>query len=124
MHSLSHPCGSVLDIHHGLCNAVVMPYVLEFNRAVIEDKLALLTRYLSLPQDGYDGLLDWILGLRERIGIAHTLAEIGVGAEHVSTLAPMAAHDPSSPTNPIELTEDNCAGLYMRCIEGRLRRRV
>jgi alcohol dehydrogenase class IV len=120
MHSLSHPCGSVLDIHHGLCNAVVMPYVLEFNRAVIEDKLALLTRYLSLPQNGYDGLLDWILGLRERIGIAHTLAEIGVGAEHVSTLAPMAAHDPSAATNPIKLTEDNCARLYMRCIEGRL----
>lgn len=120
MHSLSHPCGSVLDIHHGLCNAVVMPYVLEFNRSVINDKLQLLTRYLSLPRNGYDGLLEWILDLRQGIGIAHTLADIGVSAQHVDTLAPMAARDPSSPTNPIKLTVDNCAELYMRCIDGQL----
>ena len=120
MHSLSHPCGSVLDIHHGLCNAVVMPYVLEFNRGVLDDKLQLLTRYLSLPRPGFEGLQNWILGLRERIGIAHTLGEIGVSAKHVSTLAPMAEQDPSSPTNPVKLTTDNCAELYMRCIEGRL----
>ena len=120
MHSLSHPCGSVLDIHHGLCNAVVMPYVLQFNRRVIDDKLATLARYLELPHAGYRGVLEWVLGLRERIGIAHTLTEIGVGAQHVSALAPMAEHDPSSATNPIKLTTANCTELYMRCIEGRL----
>ena len=90
------------------------------NRNAVEDKLQLLARYLSLPQDGYAGVLRWVLGLRERIGIAHTLAEIGVSAEHVSTLAPMAERDPSTPTNPVKLTTDNCARLYMRCIEGRL----
>lgn len=120
MHSLSHPCGSVLDIHHGLSNAVVMPYVLEFNRRAIDEKMQLLARFVNLPVGGYDGVLAWVVALRQRIGIPHTLNEIGVVAEHVSTLAPMAEQDPSAATNPITLTTDNCAELYMRCIEGRL----
>jgi alcohol dehydrogenase class IV len=120
MHALSHPCGSVLDIHHGLCNAVVMPYVLEFNRSVISDKLTLLARYLALPNEGFNGVLEWILGLRERIGIAHTIADLGVGMQHVSELSLMAEHDPSAATNPIKLTSANCAQLYTRCIEGQL----
>jgi alcohol dehydrogenase class IV len=120
MHSLSHPCGSVLDTHHGLTNAVVMPYVLAFNRRAIERKLERLARTLELPGDGPDAVLDWILGLRERIGIPHTLAELGVTPAHVATLAEMAADDPSSPTNPVPLDPHNCAALYRDAIDGAL----
>jgi alcohol dehydrogenase class IV len=120
MHSLSHPCGSVLDTHHGLTNAVVMPYVLAFNRTAIADKLELLARTLALPGSGYAAVMDWILGLRERIAIPHTLTELGVREEHIATLAPMAAADPSSPTNPLPLDEAACATLYADAINGRL----
>jgi hypothetical protein len=120
MHSLSHPCGSVLDTHHGLTNAVVMPYVLAFNRTAIADKLELLARTLALPGSGYAAVMDWILGLRERIAIPHTLAELGVREEHIATLAPMAAADPSSPTNPVPLDEAACARLYADAIDGKL----
>ena len=52
MHSLSHPVGSTLDTHHGLTNAVVMPYVLDFNRPAVEGLLADLARYLDWIGDG------------------------------------------------------------------------
>ncbi len=120
MHSLSHPAGAVLDTHHGLTNAVVMPYVLAFNRGEIETKMTDLARYLDLPKPSFGAVLDWVLGLRERIGIPHTLAQIGVAEEHIAQLAPMAAVDPSAATNPIPCTADNMAALYRRCIRGEL----
>ena len=120
MHSLSHPCGAVLDTHHGLTNAVVMPYVLVFNRSSVEERLGALARYLGLPRPGYGAVLDWVLELRDRIGIPHTLREIGVEEEHVEQLAPMAEKDPSSATNPVPLTTANLDGLYRRAIAGEL----
>ena len=116
MHSLSHPCGAVLDTHHGLTNAVVMPYVLDFNRPAIEEKMAALARYLGLPNPSFAGVLDWVLDLRERIGIPHTLKDIGVDEPHARRLAPMAAADPSSPTNPVPLDAANLEALYLRAI--------
>ena len=120
MHSLSHPCGAVLDTHHGLTNAVVMPYVLVFNRARIEERLGALARYLGLPRPGFGAVLDWVLALRERIGIPHTLREIGVREEHVERLVPMAEKDPSSATNPVPLSTGSLDALYRRAIAGKL----
>ena len=118
MHSLSHPCGAVLDTHHGLTNAVVMPYVLDFNRPAIEEKMAALARYLDLPGPSFAAVLDWVLALRERIGIPHTLKDIGVDEPHARSLAPMAAADPSTPTNPVPLDAENLEALYLRAIDG------
>lgn len=118
MHSMSHPCGAVLGTHHGLTNAVVMPYVLAFNRPVIDEKLTLLARYLDLPSKSASGVIDWVLALREKIEIAHSLAEIGVHQKHIEQLAPMACADPSSPTNPIPLTTENLSELYLNAITG------
>jgi alcohol dehydrogenase class IV len=118
MHALSHPCGSVLDTHHGLTNAVIMPYVLEFNRAVIETKLADLARYLDLAGASFDAVMSWVLDLRERLGIPHTLAAIGVTDEHISTLAPMAEVDPSASTNAVSFDSEMAADLYNRAING------
>ena len=118
MHSLSHPCGAVLDTHHGLANAVVMPYVLDFNRPAIEEKMAAVARYLDFPAPSFAAVLDWVLDIRERIGIPHTLKDIGVDESHAPRLAPMAAADPSSPTNPVPLDAENLEGLYLRAING------
>ena len=120
MHSLSHPCGSVLNTHHGLTNAVVMPYVLAFNRSAISEKLVRLARFLDLPNPSFDAVQNWVLELREQVGIPHTLKEIGVTEEYAAQLAPMAAADPSSGTNPIPLTAANLEPLYLRCIRGEL----
>jgi alcohol dehydrogenase class IV len=120
MHSLSHPCGSLLDTHHGLTNGVVMPYVLAFNAQAIEEKLTALARYLDLPNPSGASVRTWVLELRETIGIQHTLADLGVTDDLIPRLAKMAVVDPTAPTNPVELTVANLEGLYARAINGEL----
>ena len=120
MHSLSHPCSAIAGTHHGLTNAVVMPYVLHFNRPAIEDKLAALARYLDLPYPSFDAVLDWLLNLRAELGIPHTLAELGISEDQAERFAGMAAVDPSSATNPVPLTVSNLKALYLDALHGHL----
>ena len=120
MHSLSHPCSAWFGTHHGLTNAVVMPYVLEFNRPSIEQKMTTLARFLGLGEANSDAVLRWILDLRAQIGIPHTLTLIGVPADSASRLAPMALIDPSSATNPVPLTTPALEALYENALQGRL----
>lgn len=120
MHSLSHPCGANLNTHHGLTNAVVMPYVLVWNRRGIQDKLARLGAYLGLEQHSFGGVLDWVLELRRSIGIPNTLADIGVRMEHAVAFAPQAFADPSTGGNPLPMDINHFERLYLNCIRGRL----
>ncbi len=120
MHSLSHPCGANLNTHHGLTNAVVMPYVLVWNRQAIEAKLSRLAAYLSLPEHSFGGVLEWVLGLRRTIGIPNTLADLGVSTVHAAAFAPQAFADPSTGGNPLTVDTKQFEQLYLRCIRGDL----
>ena len=120
MHSLSHPCSANLNTHHGLTNAVVMPYVLEWNRAEIEQKMARLAAWMGLVDHSYAGVRRWLLELREQIGIPHTLAGLGVRPDHAAEFAPQALNDPSTAGNPRRMTVGDYERLYRNCIEGRL----
>jgi alcohol dehydrogenase class IV len=120
MHSLSHPCGANLNTHHGLTNAVVMPYVLAWNRRAIEEKLARLAAYLGLEQHSFGGVLDWVLELRRAIGIPNSLADIGVRTEHAAAFAPQAFADPSTGGNPLPIDTRQFEQLYLNCIRGEL----
>jgi len=120
MHSLSHPCGANLNTHHGLTNAVVMPYVLVWNRAAIATKMQRLAAYLGLDSRGFDAVLEWVLELRRRIGIPHTLADLGVKVEHAARFAPQALADPSTGGNPLPMTGRGFEQLYLNCIRGEL----
>jgi len=121
MHSLSHPCGALLDTHHGLTNGVVMPYVLEFNAPAIDEKMTALARYLDLPRPSLASVLDWVLGLREEIGIPRTLADLGVEESLVPRLAEMAVEDPTAAGNPVPLTVESLRVLYERAVTGLVR---
>ncbi|RBH44482.1 alcohol dehydrogenase, partial [Pseudomonas sp. MWU13-2860] len=77
VHALAHPIGAVFDTHHGLANAVLLPYVLVRNRPAIAERLSAAARYLGLADASFDGFLTWVLQLRAGLGIPHTLAEIG-----------------------------------------------
>jgi alcohol dehydrogenase len=120
IHSLSHPVGAVLDTHHGLTNAVVMPYVLQFNRAAIADKIARLGRYLGLAKPGFEGFLDWVLELRRMIRIPHTLAELGVKPDQLERFSAMAAEDPTAGGNPVKAGVAEMRAMYEAAVTGRL----
>ena len=100
MHALSHPIGAVVGSHHGLTNAVLMPFVLRFNRPAIEARIGRLAAYVDVAPASFDGFLDWILALRRTLGIPATLGALGVRADQIDRLAAMAEQDPSAAGNP------------------------
>jgi alcohol dehydrogenase class IV len=120
IHSLSHPVGAVFDAHHGLLNAVFMPYVLAFNRPAIEEKGAALARYLGLAKPSLDGVIEWVLELRREIGIPHTLRELKIDESRLDELAAMAAADPTAAGNPVEVGAPELRRLYEDALAGRL----
>lgn len=120
IHALSHPVGAVLDTHHGLTNAVVMPYVIQFNRAAIEDKIVRLARWLNLRTPTFEGFQQWTLDLRREAGIPHTLAELGVKAEHLEKFSEMAAVDPTAGGNPVKAGVPEMRRMYEAAVAGRL----
>lgn len=120
IHSLSHPVGALYNTHHGETNGVVMPYVLLFNRPAIEEKLTRLARYLGLQNPGFASMLEWVLQLREQIGIPHTLAGLGVRESDLDTLAPMAVEDPSTGGNPRPAGLAEMRQMFVKSIRGDL----
>jgi alcohol dehydrogenase class IV len=126
MHAIAHPIGGLLDAHHGLTIAIVMPYVVRRNRPAIEARMTQLGRSLGLAQPGFegpgfDGVLGWILDLRRRFAIPDGIGALGVAEEHIATLAARAAADPSAATNPIDLGEAEYASLYREALNARAR---
>ena len=120
IHSLSHPVGAVYDTHHGLTNAVFMPYVLAFNRKAIEDKIVALARYIGLKDASFTGFLDWVLALRQELFVPHTLKDLGVADDRIDMLAEMATADPSAGTNPIPVGVKEHRTLLEMTFAGRL----
>ena len=118
IHSLSHPVGALYNTHHGLTNAVFMPYVLKKNRNAIEDKLIALSRYIELSNQSFDGFMTWILNLRESLQIPHTLKELIHEDTKLEEMSAMALVDPTAGSNPIELNQMDFLKLYKDSFEG------
>jgi alcohol dehydrogenase class IV len=118
MHSMAHPIGANLDLHHGLTNAIVMPYVLCVNRTEIADRMTDLARYLDLPDPSFMAVLDWVLALRQALKIPHSLAEVGVTHAQGRALAPAAFLDPSTGSNPRPLDTADFEDLFAKSIDG------
>ena len=100
MHALAHPLGAIYDAHHGMLNAILMPYVLKANYAAIKDRIPRLARYLDLEPD-FDAFLNWVLSMREEINIHHQLSAIIPEDSRLAEIGEMAVVDPSAGTNPI-----------------------
>ena len=121
IHSLSHPVGAIYNTHHGLTNAVFMPYVLERNKEAVEDKIQSLARYLNLNNTSFEGFMKWILDIRKDLEIPHTLKELINDNTRFEEMSKMAFKDPSTGGNPISLTEDDFLQLYKNSYEGNLK---
>ena len=120
IHSLSHPVGAIYNTHHGLTNAVFMPYVLKKNRKAIEEKIIALSKYLNLKETSFDGFMKWILDLREKLLIPHTLKELINDNSKFEQMSVMAKDDPSTGGNPIKLESADFLDLYINSYNGNL----
>ncbi|WP_313525795.1 iron-containing alcohol dehydrogenase [Shinella sp.] len=115
IHSLSHPVGAIYNTHHGMTNAVVMPPVLTFNRPAIEAKINSAAAYLGIA-GGFDGFFEYVLRLREELGVPDKLSALGVGTDRIDEMSEMAIVDPTAGGNPVELTLDAAKRLFVECI--------
>ena len=120
IHSLSHPVGAIYNSHHGLTNAVFMPYVLERNREAIEEKINAVARYLDLENSSFEGFMKWILDLRKELKIPHTLKELINDDSKLEKMSELALKDPSTGGNPIQLTDKDFLQLYRDAYNGEL----
>ena len=121
IHSLSHPVNALNNIHHGLSNAIFMPYVLTFNKEVIEKKVIKICKYLELQDQSFNGFINWVLDLRKKLNMPHTLSEVIDEKDlQLDRLSKMALEDPSTSGNPKELTENDMKSMYLHSMEGKL----
>jgi len=120
IHALSHPIGAVHHLHHGMTNAVFMPYVVQFNRPAIEPAIERLARYLNLADPSFDGFQNWILDLRSTLAMPHTLKEAGVEDPDFDRLADMAFADPNAAENPVPVGVAELKMLFEKTYEGKL----
>ncbi len=121
IHSLSHPVNALNNIHHGLSNAIFMPYVLTFNKDVIEDKIIKICNYLELKNKTFNGFISWILDLRKKLEIPHKLSEVISEKDlQLNRLSKMALEDPSTSSNPKKLTEADMKLMYQHSMSGTL----
>lgn len=120
IHAVSHTLGALYDSHHGLLNAIMMPYVLQANRAAIEPEMLRLSRYLDLPTPGFEGVLAWILELRAELGIAHTLADIGMDDSQAELIGKMSAKDVTARTNAVQMDAAQYQQLFLNALTGTL----
>ena len=118
IHSLSHPLNAKFNIHHGLSNAIFMPYVLTFNREAIEEKIVSICDYLNLSKS-FISYLEWILDLRKKLEIPHKLSEVIKEEDlQLERLSKMALEDPSTGGNPKKLTESDMKIMYQHSMSG------
>ena len=119
IHSLSHPVNSQFNVHHGLSNAIFMPYVLTFNKDVIEDKIIKICDYLEFKDRSFDGFINWILELRKKLNIPHKLSDVIDEKDfELDRLSKMALNDPSTGGNPKKLTEADMKLMYQNSMSG------
>lgn len=116
VHSLAHPLSSLLDTHHGLANAVNIPYGMEFNIEGFEDKFRRIARTLELKEESGAGVIQYLHDLNAKINIPGNLKEIGVKAEHIETLADLAIADFAHPNNPKPVSREDFKQLYLNAL--------
>ncbi len=121
VHAIAHPVGSWFDTHHGLTNAVILPYVMRHNRRAISEKAEVMARAVNLPSPGFDALFNWVLELRRTLGIPGSLAEIGVNVGNAAVIGQEAEKDPSASGNPIKVNAADLERVFRAAVAGDLK---
>ena len=116
VHSLAHPLSSLLDTHHGLANAINIPYGMEFNIEGFESKFKQIAKALNLPQQSGEAVVQYLFELNEKINIPRKLSSIGVKQEHIETLSDLALADFAHPNNPKPVSRDDFKKLYLKAL--------
>ena len=120
VHALAHPIGGMYDTHHGLTNAILLPYVLLRNRNDIEDKISVAGRYLDPSLGSFPAFLGWIVRLRSSLKIQNSLSELNIDDSKAKEIGKMAKEDPSDGGNPTRLTVEDYTEIFQHAVHGKM----
>lgn len=120
VHALAHPIGALYDTHHGLTNAVLLPYVMVHNRSAIAERMIVVGRVLGLAHASFDGVLSWVIEFRRALGIPRSLQKLNVPEDRAEEIGRMAARDPSAATNPLPVDAAALAEIFRNAVAGRV----
>ena len=118
MHAIAHSLGALYGAHHGLLNAILMPYVLKVNRAEIETKIERLAGYIGLEDSSFDGFMYWIFEMRRNLNIPHALSELDIDDSQAELVGVMSANDPSAAGNPVVFSPEEYTAIFLSAVNG------
>jgi len=122
VHAMAHSLGGLLDAPHGECNAILLPYVIEFNFSAVPDRYTEIAKAMGLevsgkaPAEVVSALVAAINRLSEGAGLIYTLEQLGVGRGVIPELAEIAMHDPCIFTNPRQPRRQDIEALYEKAL--------
>ncbi len=122
VHAISHAVGAMYRTHHGLTNAIVLPYVMVHNRDHIEDRMKPIAQVVGLAETNFEAVLQWVLAFRRDLGIPHTLAELDVPLDQAKEVGRLAAEDPSAAGNPRSVDANDLETIFRNAVQGKLPR--
>jgi len=122
VHALAHPVGAIYDKHHGLLNAIILPYVLIKNKVVIKNKIKNIAHFINLKNNDFDTFMKWILAFRIKLGIPNDLSSIGIDLEKSHLIGKLAQRDPTAAGNPIEFSADQYREIFENAVNGNLKK--
>lgn len=118
MHAIAHTLGALYGAHHGLLNAILMPYVLKENRDQIEEKIERLARYLGLKDSSFDGFMYWVFEMRRNLNIPHNLSSLNIDDSDATLVGIMSAKDPSAVGNPTLFSAEKYSEIFVLAVNG------
>lgn len=118
MHAIAHSLGALYGAHHGLLNAILMPYILKENRDHIEDKIERLARYIDLEDTSFDGFMYWVFEMRRNLNIPHALSSLDIDDSQAELVGLMSAKDAAASGNPIQFTSDMYSTIFVAAVNG------
>lgn len=124
VHSMAHPLGAYYDTPHGVANALLLPYVMEYNAPASGTKYQQIAKAMgvanieSMSADQYrNAAVEAVKALSLRIGIPQKLVEIGVKEEDLPKLAQAAFNDVCTPGNPRDTSVEDILVLYKKAFK-------
>ena len=115
VHSCAHALGTVVDMHHGLANGIMIDHVMRFNLDAADAKMAELARVCGAGTSAMD-FVEWLVALKARIHIPAKLGEKGVTAQHLPKLVDIAVNDVCHQTNPKPCTAKDFERIFRQAL--------
>lgn len=122
VHAMAHSLGGLLDLPHGLCNAILLEHVVDFNFSCTPDRYRRIAGAIGVEvdspsdADAREALVAGLATIRRAAGVSTRLTDLGIRIDHIPQLARNALDDPCLVTNPTRPRLEDLERIYERAL--------